>query len=75
MTGNIGNLALLKLAGRLGLIDESRAQAVHDAYREFRQRQHRLRLAGEKYARVARDEVGAHARAVIDLWQSVFGAR
>ncbi|MGQ0523232.1 MAG: bifunctional [glutamate--ammonia ligase]-adenylyl-L-tyrosine phosphorylase/[glutamate--ammonia-ligase] adenylyltransferase [Betaproteobacteria bacterium] len=75
LTGNIGNLALLKLGGRLGLIDQGRAQAVHDAYREFRQRQHRLRLAGEKYARVARDEVGAHARAVIDLWQSVFGAR
>jgi glutamate-ammonia-ligase adenylyltransferase len=74
LTGNIGNLALLKLAGRLGLIDASQAQAAHDAYRDFRQRQHRLRLAGERYARVPPDEVGAHARAVLDLWQSVFGA-
>ena len=74
LTGNIGNLALLKLAGRLGLIDASRAQAVHDAYREFRRRQHRLRLAGDKYARVPPEQVSTHARAVLDLWQSVFGA-
>ncbi|MGQ0751200.1 MAG: bifunctional [glutamate--ammonia ligase]-adenylyl-L-tyrosine phosphorylase/[glutamate--ammonia-ligase] adenylyltransferase [Betaproteobacteria bacterium] len=74
LTGNIGNLALLKLAGRLGLIDASQAQAAHEAYREFRRRQHRLRLAGEQYARVSPEEVSAHARAVLDLWQSVFGA-
>jgi hypothetical protein len=33
-----------------------------------------MRLAGEQYARVARSEVGEHAQAVLDLWQSVFGA-
>jgi glutamate-ammonia-ligase adenylyltransferase len=74
LTGNIGNLALLKLAGRLGLIAEVQALAVHDAYREFRHRQHRLRLAGEKYARVAREEMADHIAAVIDLWRAVFGA-
>jgi glutamate-ammonia-ligase adenylyltransferase len=75
LTANIGNLALLKLAGALGLIPQPRALAVHDAYREFRRRQHRMRLAGEKYARVAPDEVSEHAQAVLDLWQSVFGAQ
>jgi glutamate-ammonia-ligase adenylyltransferase len=74
LTGNIGNLALLKLAGRLGLIPQAQALAVHDAYREFRRRQHRMRLAGEKYARVARSEVSLHVQAVQDLWQSVFEA-
>jgi glutamate-ammonia-ligase adenylyltransferase len=74
LTGNIGNLALLKLAGRLGLIPESQALAAHDAYREFRRRQHRLRLAGEKYARVPREEIAAEAQAVLALWRSVFGA-
>ena len=74
LTGNIGNLALLKLAGRLGLIAEVPALAVHDAYREFRRRQHRLRLAGEKYARVAREEMAGHIAAVLDLWRAVFGA-
>ena len=74
LTGNIGNLALLKLAGRLGLVENQQALAAHDAYRDFRQRQHRLRLAGEQYARVAPKEVSAHAAAVLALWQSVFGA-
>ncbi|HEX6003679.1 MAG TPA: bifunctional [glutamate--ammonia ligase]-adenylyl-L-tyrosine phosphorylase/[glutamate--ammonia-ligase] adenylyltransferase [Burkholderiales bacterium] len=74
LTGNIGNLALLKLAGRLGLIAETQALAAHDAYREFRRRQHRLRLAGEKYARVAREDLAVEAQAVLDLWRSVFGA-
>jgi glutamate-ammonia-ligase adenylyltransferase len=75
LTGNIGNLALLKLAGRLSLIDERHALAAHDSYRQFRQRQHRLRLAGEKYARVTPEEVSGHVAAVLALWQSVFGAR
>ena len=74
LTGNIGNLALLKLAGRLGLISEAQALAAHDAYREFRRRQHRMRLAGEQYARVARSDLGERVQAVLDLWQSVFGA-
>ncbi|HJQ61947.1 MAG TPA: bifunctional glutamine synthetase adenylyltransferase/deadenyltransferase, partial [Burkholderiales bacterium] len=74
LTGNIGNLALLKLAGRMGLIPEAQALAAHDAYREFRRRQHRLRLAGDRYARVARDAVGAQVQAVLDLWRAVFGA-
>jgi glutamate-ammonia-ligase adenylyltransferase len=74
LTGNIGNLALLKLAGGLGLIAEAQALAAHDAYREFHRTQHRMRLAGERYARVARSEVGEHAQAVLDLWHSVFGA-
>ena len=55
LTGNIGNLALLKLAGRLGLAPEAAALAAHDAYRRFRQLQHSLRLQGEKYARIDRD--------------------
>jgi glutamate-ammonia-ligase adenylyltransferase len=73
LTGNIGNLALLKLAGRLGLIREARALAAHDAYRRFRQLQHGLRLQGEKYARIAPEAVAAPRRAVIELWEEVMG--
>ena len=65
LTGNIGNLALLKLAGELRLIDaQLAAQAVHDSYREFRALQHALRLQGERYARVEPEGVaaGSHAR-------------
>ena len=73
LTGNIGNLALLKLAARLGLIAEDRAQAAHDAYRRLRQLQHSLRLKGDKYARIAPREVEQQAGAVRELWEAVIG--
>jgi [glutamine synthetase] adenylyltransferase / [glutamine synthetase]-adenylyl-L-tyrosine phosphorylase len=73
LTGNIGNLALLKLAARRGLIEEKQAQAAHDAYRRFRQLQHALRLQGERYARIAPDEVAESRSAVVELWEEVMG--
>lgn len=87
LTGNIGNIALLKLSGELGLIPAETAQQVLTAYREFRRLQHRLRLntdpelAGgntsqEKSAGYARIEAEhlSHARmAVLQLWEDVFG--
>ncbi|HKA39814.1 MAG TPA: bifunctional glutamine synthetase adenylyltransferase/deadenyltransferase, partial [Burkholderiales bacterium] len=75
LTGNIGNLALLKLAARLGLLAEDRAQAAHDAYRRLRQFQHALRLKGEKYARIAPQQVERESRAVRELWETVVGER
>jgi glutamate-ammonia-ligase adenylyltransferase len=73
LTGNIGNLALLKLAARLGLLAGDRAQAAHDAYRRLRQLQHGLRLKGDQYARIAPGEVAQEIRAVRELWTSVMG--
>jgi glutamate-ammonia-ligase adenylyltransferase len=73
LTGNIGNLALLKLAARLGLVPESTALASHDAYHRFRQLQHSLRLQGEKFARIAPQEIAAEAEAVRELWRQVLG--
>jgi glutamate-ammonia-ligase adenylyltransferase len=72
LTRNIGNLALLKLAARLGLIPEDMAAAAHAAYREFRRLQHQLRLQGERYARVEPATVARHAQAVVNLWDMVF---
>jgi len=72
LTGNIGNLALLKVAGRLALAPEPAALAAHEAYRRFRQLQHSLRLQGEKYARVDAALVHAEAQAVRGLWSAVF---
>jgi glutamate-ammonia-ligase adenylyltransferase len=71
LTGNIGNLALLKLAATLGLIDSGRALAAHAAYRRFRQLQHSLRLQGDRYARVPRAEVESSVNAVLELWAEV----
>ncbi|MET1085474.1 MAG: bifunctional [glutamate--ammonia ligase]-adenylyl-L-tyrosine phosphorylase/[glutamate--ammonia-ligase] adenylyltransferase [Burkholderiales bacterium] len=73
LTGNIGNLALLKLSARLGLIPEPLALGAFEAYREFRRLQHMLRLQGEKYARVPRETVSGAVDAVVALWEEVFG--
>lgn len=74
LTGNIGNLALLKLAAHLGLIDEAPATAAHAAYREFRRLQHALRLQGESFARVPYESIAKHVTAVRTLWQCVMAA-
>jgi glutamate-ammonia-ligase adenylyltransferase len=73
LTGNIGNLALLKLAARLGLVGEELARAAHDAYRRLRQLQHGLRLKGERYARIEPAAANVERQAVRELWQEVMG--
>jgi [glutamine synthetase] adenylyltransferase / [glutamine synthetase]-adenylyl-L-tyrosine phosphorylase len=73
LTGNIGNLALLKLAGGLGLIPIALANATHHSYREFRRMQHALRLQGQQYARVPEERVSELVRPVVELWSEVFG--
>ena len=75
LAGNIGNLALLKLAGRLGLIPEQIAAGAHYSYREFRRLQHQVRLQGERYARVPRHRVEPLVGPVLQLWEAVFGAQ
>ena len=73
LTGNIGNLALLKLAARLDLVPEAEATAAHQAYRRFRSLQHTLRLQGLAFARVPAPEVRNETTAVRALWHIVFG--
>jgi glutamate-ammonia-ligase adenylyltransferase len=72
LTGNLGNIALLGMAAGLGLIPAPLAERVREAYREFRRRQHALRLNGAQYARVPHEDVAAHAAAVRELWQLIF---
>ena len=73
LTGNLGNIALLRMAGELGLIDPAQAQAAGNAYREYRRLQHARRLSATPKAPVPREEVEAHISAVRTLWQAVFG--
>ncbi len=73
ITANSGNIALLKLSAKLGMIPADSADAVADAYREYRRRQHRLRLNGAKYARVPAAEAQGHIDATRALWRRVFG--
>jgi glutamate-ammonia-ligase adenylyltransferase len=73
LTGNLGNIALLKMSAELGLIPMALAERCRNAYREFRKLQHALRLGGAKYARVPLEQVAAHVDAVRALWDLAFG--
>lgn len=72
LTGDIGNIALLKLCGELGLIDAALSGTVADAYRSFRKLQHQIRLQGAERARVEMERVAPEITAVIALWAAVF---
>jgi glutamate-ammonia-ligase adenylyltransferase len=72
LTRNLGNIALLKMAADVKLIDRDLAEQCRDAYRNFRRLQHALRLNGAPYARVPPAQVAAQAQAVRDLWRTVF---
>jgi glutamate-ammonia-ligase adenylyltransferase len=75
LIGNLGNIALLRIAGEAGLIQAAIAQEVGDAYRILRARQHRLRLDGAEKTRV---DLGLEPQLVqardmvLTLWQEIF---
>ena len=89
LTKNIGNIGLLKLSGELGLISESEAKIIPEAYREFRRIQHRLRLntdsdstqsdnkliqnGQQKYARVETNYLDKARTSVLQLWEKILG--
>lgn len=70
---NAGNIALLREAGRLGLIDAALAERVASAYRTYRAMQHKLRLDGMEAARVDPARVTQEREVVTALWRVVFG--
>ncbi len=72
LTGDIGNIALLKLFGQLGLIDAELGIKVGDAYRTFRKMQHQIRLQGVDRSRVVAERVVDEIAAVKGLWGEVF---
>ncbi|TCJ13618.1 bifunctional [glutamate--ammonia ligase]-adenylyl-L-tyrosine phosphorylase/[glutamate--ammonia-ligase] adenylyltransferase [Parasulfuritortus cantonensis] len=73
LTANRGNIALLGVAGELGLIPADIAAAAADAYRELRRRQHQVKLQGAEHARLPVEEVAEATAAVRALWRAVFG--
>jgi glutamate-ammonia-ligase adenylyltransferase len=75
LTQNLGNIALLGMAGELGLLGRELAALCQSAYRDYRRRQHALRLNGAAYARVPREDVAGHIDAVRRLWQETIAAR
>lgn len=77
LIANIGNIALLKIAAELHLIDTDLAKEVADAYRLLRANQHRLRLDGADKTRLnlsAEPALMSAQESVTRLWQAVFKA-
>lgn len=72
LVADIGNIALLKLCGSLGLIDAPLAEQIANAYRTYRKLQHQIRLQGEDKARVEPERVETDAAAVRRLWSAIF---
>lgn len=70
---NLGNIALLRLAGEAGLIPAGHALAAGDAYRTLRRIQHQMRLKGMDRARVPPEDLQDERATVLALWQAVFG--
>ena len=73
LTGNFGNIALLKMSEKLGLIPEGAGEKVSAIYRDFRKRQHQIRMQGAGQARVIPQSVVDQTAEVRKLWESVFG--
>lgn len=73
LLGNLGNIALLRLAAEAGLIPADLAERAADAYREFRRQQHALRLQGAEKARLPSDRLTQERAAVMALWNLVIG--
>lgn len=73
LTGNLGNIALLKRCGELGLIPSQLAAATANTYRQLRKYQHNIRLQGEERARVKPDKVAEAVAASRALWEYLFG--
>lgn len=71
LTANIGNLALLKLAGELDLIPVELAEQTCVLYRTLRQTQHRIRLDNQSPCRVAQNKIDTAA--CTELWLKLFG--
>jgi [glutamine synthetase] adenylyltransferase / [glutamine synthetase]-adenylyl-L-tyrosine phosphorylase len=74
LTANLGNIALLKMAGELGLIPLATAMTVRDGYREYRRQQHAQRLNGAQYARVEHGPLRAYIGATLELWDIVLAS-
>lgn len=73
LTGNLGNIALLKMCDRLGLFSEVSGETVAAIYRHFRRLQHQIRMQGASEAKIALGAVEGEADEVRKLWKEVFG--
>ncbi len=71
LTANGGNLALLKLAAELNLIEQTSSEQAREIYRKLRLTQHQMRLNNQPQCRVAQDTLDVAP--VKALWEQLFG--
>ena len=69
LTANSGNLALLKCAGTLGLIDTQLAEKICGIYRRLRAMQHKMRLNNQSPCRIREEEMDTAP--VVELWEKL----
>ena len=78
LLGNLGNIALLHIAGQIGLVDADLADRVAKAYRLYREYQHLMRLDGAEKTRIPADNIDESLKmareSVSELWRFVLGA-
>ena len=72
LRGNIGNIALLQAAEKVGLLPAGAGEAAANAYRELRRVQHRARL-DEAPTQVPMTQLEAERAAILQVWHAVFG--
>jgi glutamate-ammonia-ligase adenylyltransferase len=72
LLANVGNIALLLSAEKVGLLPAGVGEAAGSAYRELRRVQHRARL-DEQPTQVPATELENECAAIKALWQAVFG--
>ena len=71
LLANVGNIALLQSAERVGLLPAGVGAAAGRAYRELRRVQHRARL-DEQPTQVPASELVTECQAIKALWHAVF---
>jgi glutamate-ammonia-ligase adenylyltransferase len=72
LLANVGNIALLLSAEKVGLVPAGVGEKAGSAYRELRRVQHRARL-DEQPTQVPQAELENECAAIKTLWQAVFG--
>lgn len=72
LLANVGNIALLLSAEKVGLLPAGVGEKAGSAYRELRRVQHRARL-DEQPTQVPQAELENECAAIKALWQAVFG--
>ena len=72
LLANVGNIALLLSAEKVGLLPAGVGEKAGSAYRELRRVQHRARL-DEQPTQVPQAELETECASIKALWQAVFG--